>query len=380
MTQAKHSRAVADRPLKAKRAGKAVAARKLLEYLPAIYQETNEGEESTFVGRLLTPFEIVLLGGGEEDASQLEEVARVQEKLAKAREEAWKAETPEQKAQSLADLRTKAKGLIEKIRQALAEPKNRKMLKADPKAKAEIEAKLRDLDQQYGDAVKSAENIGGDPDLQDRARKDFDDVCTEAEILDGEVSEKLTKSLEEEIAALPELFDPGETPEEFLPWLASWAALSFRPELDETRRRRLLARIIQLYRIRGTRKYLEDLLQLCVDASVSVNDAEIPGFQLEKHSTVGVDAYIGGGPPHFFSVTLVAPKLSWAEKEKQIAIARSIIELAKPAHTFYELSADFPQFEIGVHSRVGIDTALGAPGVMGRAYGEEASERIRQGK
>lgn len=241
----KHSKAVADRPVKAKRAGKAVAARKLLEYLPAIYQETNEGEESTFVGQLLTPFGRILLGG-EEDASELGDV-------------------------------------------------------------------------------------------------------------------ELKKGLEEEIAALPELFDPGKTPEEFLPWLASWAALSFRPELDETRRRRLLARIIQLYRIRGTRKYLEDLLQLCVDASVSVNDAEIPGFQLERHSTVGVDAYIGGGPPHFFSVTLRAPKLSWEEKEKQIAIAHSIIELAKPAHTFYELSVDSPQFQIGVHSTVGVDTVLGAP-------------------
>lgn len=243
----KQTETVARREAKPKRTGKAVEARnRLLEYLPAIYQESNEGEETTFVRELLTPFETILLGGGEKEASE-----------------------PEQ---------------------------------------------------------------GG-----------------------------LAKGLEEEIAALPELFDPWETPEEFLPWLASWAALSFRPDLSETRRRQLLANIIPLYRIRGTRNYLEALLQLCVDAIVSVNDAEIPGFQLERHSTVGVDAYIGGGPPHFFSVTLMAPKRSSEEKEKQVAIAHSIIELAKPAHTFYELHVRSPRFEVGVHSRVGLDTVLGPP-------------------
>jgi phage tail-like protein len=219
--------------------------RRLLDYLPAIYQETSDDRASRFVGQLLTPFEKILLGGRSEKDSE--------QKPAPAR------------------------------------------------------------------------------------------------------------SLEEEVAALPELFDPWETPKEFLPWLASWAALSFRSDLSEARRRKLLANIIPLYRIRGTRRYLEDLLQLCVEAFAAVSDAEIPEFQIGDHSTLGVDAYIGGGPPHFFTVALVAPKLSREEMDKQIAIARSVIDLAKPAHTMYELSVSSPKFEVGLHSRVGIDTVLGAP-------------------
>ncbi|HEX8921573.1 MAG TPA: hypothetical protein VF766_08855, partial [Pyrinomonadaceae bacterium] len=36
------------------------------------------------------------------------------------------------------------------------------------------------------------------------------------------------KSLEETIASVATLFDPVTTPKDFLPWLASWAALSLR--------------------------------------------------------------------------------------------------------------------------------------------------------
>jgi hypothetical protein len=137
--------------------------------------------------------------------------------------------------------------------------------------------------------------------------------------------------------------------------------LSFHPELGVDRRRRLLASIIPLYRIRGTRQYLEHLLALCVDAFVSVQDEQIAEFQLQKHSTVGVDTFVEGGPPHFFSVTLVAPKLNPQEKDKQIGIAHSVIELAKPAHTFYQLSLVSPRMQVGVHSTVGLDTILAPP-------------------
>jgi phage tail-like protein len=183
---------------------------------------------------------------------------------------------------------------------------------------------------------------------------------TESGEVKPEVEEEI-EALGEEIARMHTLFDPAETPEEFLPWLAGWAALSLRYDLSSSRRRKLLAKIIPLYRIRGTRKYLEELLLSCVDAVVSVSDAELPPMQVGAHATVGSDTYIGGGPPYFFSVILVAPKLSQEQKEKQTAIAHSVIELAKPAHTFYELSIVSPRMQFGVHSTVGLDTVLAPP-------------------
>ena len=46
-------------------------------------------------------------------------------------------------------------------------------------------------------------------------------------------------------------------------------------------------------------------------------------------------------------------------------IARALIDLEKPAHTFYELIPVFPSMQIGRHSTVGVDTLLGT------AQGEE---------
>jgi phage tail-like protein len=190
--------------------------------------------------------------------------------------------------------------------------------------------------------------------------KDPQPAEAESEEAQPEVQQEI-EGLGEEIARLHTLFDPEETPEEFLSWLAGWAALSLRYDLSSARKRKLLAKIIPLYRIRGTRKYLEEMLSSCVDAVVSVSDAEEPPMQFGVHATVGDDTYIGGGPPYFFSVILVAPKLSQQEKEKQLAIAHSVIELAKPAHTFYELSIVSPRMQFGVHSTVGLDTVLAPP-------------------
>ena len=65
------------------------------------------------------------------------------------------------------------------------------------------------------------------------------------------------------IAHLHLYFNPSETPDEFLAWLAQWASLSFRSELSVKKRRRLLAAILPLYQIRGTRKkYLEEILRI----------------------------------------------------------------------------------------------------------------------
>lgn len=144
------------------------------------------------------------------------------------------------------------------------------------------------------------------------------------------------EGLEQCIAKLHELFNPEKTREDFLPWLASWVALDLRSDLPLARRRALLANIVPLYEVRGTKKYLEELLHLYFDAPVVVDDSELPRFQIEVHSTLGKDTYVDGGPPHFFRVQLDASGTE-REVEIQTRMAREVIDLAKPAHTIYSL-------------------------------------------
>jgi len=150
-------------------------------------------------------------------------------------------------------------------------------------------------------------------------------------------AEEPVQGLQEKIELLPDLLDPKTAPAEFLPWLASWAALNLRADLSMKRKRALIAEIVTLYRIRGTRKYVERLIMLYLGFRARVDDMEAPALQLGVHSSVGKDTYIGGGPPHFFRVAVAVPEPVAVAAETYSPLLHSVIELAKPAHTYYEL-------------------------------------------
>jgi phage tail-like protein len=173
-----------------------------------------------------------------------------------------------------------------------------------------------------------------------------------------EADDLIPLGLEEQIARLYTLFHPHETPARFLDWLAAWASLQLPTDLPEARKRILIARIIPLYSIRGTKKYLEELLELYLDVPAKVAEADRSDLQIGKQSTVGVDTYIGGGPPYFFRVTLSTSGEQHVAMDQQLQLAHAVIELAKPAHTTYHLSAIHPRMQIAVHSTVGVDTFL----------------------
>jgi len=116
-----------------------------------------------------------------------------------------------------------------------------------------------------------------------------------------------------------------------------------------------------LYRIRGTRAYLEEVLRVYLEALASVSDTDLPGLQVAARSTIGEDTYLGGGPPFLFQVTLAFTRHDPAFVEQQTQLARDVIEVEKPAHAWYKLVVIFPRLRLGVHSTVGVDTVLAPP-------------------
>jgi len=188
-----------------------------------------------------------------------------------------------------------------------------------------------------------------------RFLKAFEEVL----LVSGRAPESPARGLEETIATLAEFFDPKQTPEEFLPWLAGWTAVSLRADLDILRQRDFIAKIAQLYRRRGTKANLVALLEIFVPGVSRVVEAEGAGFQLGVNSTIGQDVYLGGAPPHFFRVIISLPNLSSQLLQRQMEIAKAVIELEKPAHTTYKMEFEFPSMQIGKSSTVGVDTLLG---------------------
>ena len=182
--------------------------------------------------------------------------------------------------------------------------------------------------------------------------------------------------LEATLAALPRYFTPGKTaqdgaPDDFLPWLSQWLAMSLRTDItygvhkdlakDNALRRSFISRMAQIYRYRGTRRGMQELLEVFTSRIVTINDE--------------VD-----GQPHYFSILLdldaIKTSTDIAEFEHVKELAHSVIRLEKPAHTRYLLIPIVETMRIGQRAqppapppgitlptayfvRVGVNTRLG---------------------
>ncbi|MBD2341675.1 hypothetical protein H6G64_32570 [Calothrix sp. FACHB-156] len=138
--------------------------------------------------------------------------------------------------------------------------------------------------------------------------------------------------LEVVLNAIHTYFDPEKTPDEFLPWLAGWIALSLRDDWEEQTKRQFIRDMVPLYQLRGTRAGLEKILSLYLK-SLGLPD-KVTIFELD------------GFPAHYFQVQLGLPKSEQSVYWRQVRIAKAIIEQEKPAHTYYGLKILTPTMRL----------------------------------
>lgn len=146
--------------------------------------------------------------------------------------------------------------------------------------------------------------------------------------------------------------------QEFLTWMAGWMSLVLKEDWELEKKREVIARIIPIYRMRGTKKGLEEYLRIYAGRNTSIYEFLEP-FRVGVTSTVGVDSIVGEGLPYYFQVNMFLPVPDPAALEKERQAIRDIIEMEKPAHTYYDLIIQVPTMEIGKYSTVGVDTLLG---------------------
>lgn len=150
--------------------------------------------------------------------------------------------------------------------------------------------------------------------------------------------------LVDSIAAIALLFDPAESPDDFLNWLAQWVALTSLEGLNASQKRRLIARIVPLYGIRGTKKYIKEMVEFFISPkmTISIREQGLAGL-IVGSAHVGDDTRLERERPFWFQVTITVANLEKKSDlsgdettlwEKRI---RRIIDLAKPAHTLYDL-------------------------------------------
>lgn len=159
--------------------------------------------------------------------------------------------------------------------------------------------------------------------------------------------ESFWRPIEAQIDNFPYYFDPEFTPTELLPWLATWVDLTLDERWPEEKRRRLLSSAVTLYRMRGTRRGLQEYLEIYTGARVQISEHGANNFRLGSGARLGLGVALGTlNMPHTFTVTAFLPAadsagLTAAERARLEAERRRMIELIieaeKPAHTSYNL-------------------------------------------
>ncbi|MEM1167741.1 MAG: phage tail protein [Cyanobacteria bacterium P01_H01_bin.35] len=163
-----------------------------------------------------------------------------------------------------------------------------------------------------------------------------DKIPSEGEIITDE-SENV-RGLEEILSGIHLYFDPEKTPEEFVPWLAGWVALSLRDDWDINVKRAFIPEIFQLYKLRGTKDGLTNILKLYLKKAGLGEDVKI--FDNFTHF------------PHYFQVQLTLNDRNPIRYWQEAKIAKAIIDKEKPAQTFYSLKILVPTMRLTLRPEV----------------------------
>jgi phage tail-like protein len=185
-------------------------------------------------------------------------------------------------------------------------------------------------------------------------------------------------TLEDRIVQLSSLLDPRTTPTEALDWLADWLGVVLHPLWEEWRRRFFIRFAHRLYQMRGTVPGVIVALRIFLDEELdeSLFDPDCilrSNIRIVEHFlTRDFAGTIFGDPTgetptaltvaeaaHRFSVLLPyqlqAPAAVTGEA---LRMAERIIELEKPAHTWFDIKEYWNMFRVG-EARLGLDTRIG---------------------
>lgn len=153
------------------------------------------------------------------------------------------------------------------------------------------------------------------------------------------VIQHMLDSVGEKIENIHSYFDPYEAPEEFLPWLGAWVAFTLDENWPVEKKRYLIKRAVDFYRIRGTVRGIKLFLKLFTGHEPDIIENEWPfkGFQIGVHSTIGIDSIIL--PPVNLAHTFIVdyPLHPDDVSDEMIIKIHDIIRSQKPAQTTYFL-------------------------------------------
>jgi phage tail-like protein len=201
------------------------------------------------------------------------------------------------------------------------------------------------------------------------------------------VTQHLFGSVEEMLDIGFTYYDPYEAPEKFLSWLASWTAMVLEEDWPTSKKRRLIKRAVELYRIRGTLRGLKLFISLFTGHEPDIRENEWPfrGWRVGISSQMGIDTVIL--PPLNLARTFIVemPTAYNDLSPESVVRIHEIVRMEKPAHTQYWLrfaaESNAPElrefFAIGTRSGIGIGQEILRAALGGEATTAEAAADAR---
>lgn len=121
--------------------------------------------------------------------------------------------------------------------------------------------------------------------------------------------------------------DPWLTPDDFLTWLAGWVGISLDESWDESRRRAIVARAVDLYRMRGTAVGLAGQVEIQTGGTVEIVENGATGWSVDPGGE------LPGSPEPLVVVRVTVPD----PKSVDAARLDAMVAAAKPAHVLHRI-------------------------------------------
>ncbi|MBE6613400.1 MAG: hypothetical protein E7632_13025 [Ruminococcaceae bacterium] len=171
------------------------------------------------------------------------------------------------------------------------------------------------------------------------------------------IFQTLYEELDAAIADSARFFDPDSADGEFLTWLAEWLDISEAWLWEEEKLRRFILRAVSLYRRRGTREALEEIVELYTGEKPYI----VEEFTLEKYE--GTDFYektllpMYGSDPYTVTVLI---RSDIVNSEHAYNALRRIMEEMLPVSLNLHVVLLEPYIFAGKFSYLGINSTLGS--------------------
>lgn len=167
--------------------------------------------------------------------------------------------------------------------------------------------------------------------------------------------QSLYSDLEQKIDNVAGFFDPDVVEGEFLQWLAGWLDIDDGYIWSEEQLRYLIKNGVQMYKLRGTRRAVSDMVELYLGEKPYI----VENFQLESSEgeakTSGLLARLYGGNSYYFTVAVPERCVPSVKEHKTLL---KIIESAKPAHMEANVVVLKPYIFLNKYSYLGMNSVL----------------------